>query len=118
MYVDDMADACVFLMRLDDPDFDRLIAGRAPLINIGVGEDITIRELTEMVGDVVGYRGKVVWDTTKPDGTPRKLLDVSRLRALGWSARTGLRQGLERTYAAYCESVDSGRSTLRNAGVA
>ena len=105
MYVEDMADACVFLMQLDDADFDRLIVGRLPLINIGVGEDITIRELTEMVGDVVGYTGKVVWDTTKPDGTPRKLLDVSRLTALGWSSKTSLREGLAKTYAAYCDSI-------------
>jgi GDP-L-fucose synthase len=107
MYVEDMADACVFLMQLSDADFDRLITGRPPLINIGVGEDMTIRELTEMVGDVVGYKGKVVWDTTKPDGTPRKLLDVSRLSGMGWSAKTKLREGLARTYAAYCASGDA-----------
>jgi GDP-L-fucose synthase len=105
MYVDDMADACVYLMQLGDADFDRLIRGRAPLVNIGVGEDLTIRELTEMVARIVGYEGQVVWDTTKPDGTPRKLLDVSRLAALGWSARTSLPAGMARTYAAYCEQL-------------
>jgi GDP-L-fucose synthase len=115
MYVDDMADACVFLMQLDDADFDRLIVGRPPLINIGVGEDMTIRELTEMVGNIVGYAGEVIWDTTKPDGTPRKLLDVSRLAGLGWSARTSLPQGITNTYAAYCESGDF-RSTDRTFG--
>ena len=115
MYVDDMADACVFLMQLDDADFDRLIVGRPPLINIGVGEDMTIRELTEMVGNIVGYGGDVIWDTTKPDGTPRKLLDVSRLAGLGWSARTSLPQGITNTYAAYCESGDV-RSTDRTFG--
>jgi len=108
MYVDDMADACVFLMQLDDADFDKLIVDRPPLINIGVGEDVTIRELTEAVGDLVGYSGAVVWDATKPDGTPRKLLDVSRLTRLGWSAKTSLREGLAKTYAAYCESVEAG----------
>jgi GDP-L-fucose synthase len=105
MYVDDMADACVYLMQLADADFDRLIVGRPPLINIGVGEDLTIRELTEMVGRIVGYEGKVVWDATKPDGTPRKLLDVSRLARLGWSAKMDLPPGIALTYAAYCESL-------------
>ena len=105
MYVDDMADACIHLMQLGDVEFDRLIVGRPPLINIGVGEDLTIRELTEMVGRIVGFRGKVVWDKSKPDGTPRKLLDVSRLAALGWSARTPLPEGIATTYADYCESV-------------
>jgi len=104
MYVDDMADACVFLMQRADADFDQLISNRAPLINIGVGDDMTIRELTGMVSDVVGYQGKVIWDTSKPDGTPRKLLDVSRLTGLGWSATTPLRRGIEHTYAAYCAS--------------
>ena len=109
MYVDDMADACVFLMQLDDTQFDRLIVGRPPLINIGVGEDLTIRDLTRMVGTVVGYKGAVIWDTTKPDGTPRKLLDVSRLRGLGWSAKTSLEEGLAKTYAAYREEVGAAR---------
>jgi len=104
MYVDDMADACVFLMQRADADFDQLISNRAPLINIGVGDDMTIRELTGMVSDVVGYQGKVIWDTSKPDGTPRKLLDVSRLTGLGWSATTPLRRGIEHTYEAYCAS--------------
>jgi GDP-L-fucose synthase len=103
--VDDMADACVYLMQLGDADFDRLIRDSAPLVNVGVGEDLTIRELTEMVARIVGYEGQVVWDTTKPDGTPRKLLDVSRLAALGWSARTSLPAGMARTYAAYCEQL-------------
>jgi len=105
MYVDDMADACIHLMQLGDAEFDRLVVGRAPLINIGVGEDLTIRELTDMVGRIVGYRGKVAWDTSKPDGTPRKLLDVSRLAALGWSASTPLTQGIAATYADYCDSL-------------
>lgn len=105
MYVDDMADACIHLMQLENAEFDRLIVGRPPLINIGVGEDLTIRELTEMVGRIVGYEGKVAWDTSKPDGTPRKLLDVSRLAALGWSATTSLPEGVATTYADYCESL-------------
>jgi len=115
MYVEDMADACVYLMRLDDASFDRLIVDRPPLINIGVGKDLTIRELTEMVRDVVGYKGVVQWDTSKPDGTPRKLLDVSRLAALGWSAKTTLRDGLAKTYAVYRESKDGVRGVKESA---
>jgi GDP-L-fucose synthase len=98
MYSEDMADACVFLMNLPDAEFNRLLSADQPLINIGVGEDLTIRELTEMVKTVVGFEGRIVWDENKPDGTPRKLLDVSRLAALGWQAKTTLREGIERTY--------------------
>jgi GDP-L-fucose synthase len=94
LHVDDLADACVFVMReYDDPG----------ILNVGVGEDVTIRELAEMVRDVVGYEGAIVFDATKPDGTPRKLLDVSRLHALGWRAKIPLRRGIEETYASYRE---------------
>lgn len=94
LHVDDLADAAVFLMeRYDGED----------IINVGVGEDVTIAELAEIVRDVVGYEGAIEWDTSKPDGTPRKLLDVSRLHALGWRARIGLREGIEQTYRWYCE---------------
>jgi GDP-L-fucose synthase len=89
LHVDDLADACVFLMEHDYP---------GPWLNIGFGEDVTIRELAETVMDVVGFRGRIVFDTTKPDGTPRKLLDVSRLSAQGWKAKTSLREGIRRTY--------------------
>ncbi len=66
-----------------------------------LGEDLTIRELAELIGDIVGYKGEIVYDTTKPDGTPQKLLDVSRLRRLGWKARISLRDGIEQTYEWY-----------------
>ncbi len=79
LYVDDLADACVHLM---ERDYD------GPLVNIGCGEDVTIRELAETVMDVVGCKAQIVFDASKPDGTPRKLLDVSRLASLGWRART------------------------------
>lgn len=92
LFSDDMADACVYSMEQGD----RLVS--TDLINIGVGEDITIREAAELVREIVGFQGKLVFDLTKPDGAPRKLLDVSRLRALGWRARTDLRRGLEQTY--------------------
>ena len=91
LYVDDLADACVFLME----------RGPAPeLLNIGTGEDLTIAELAETVMAVVGFRGRIVYDKAKPDGTPQKLLDVSRLAALGWRAKTPLPEGIARAYAA------------------
>ncbi|MDI6692890.1 MAG: GDP-L-fucose synthase [Anaerosomatales bacterium] len=94
LHVDDLADAALFLMeRYDEED----------IVNVGVGEDVSIAELAEIVRDVVGYEGEIVYDTSKPDGTPRKLLDVSRLHALGWRARIGLREGIEQTYRWYCE---------------
>lgn len=89
LYVDDLADACVHLMQAD-------YAG--PLVNVGTGEDVTIRELAEIVMDVVGFEGRIVFDSSKPDGTPRKLLDVSRAKALGWVAQTPLRDGIRRAY--------------------
>ena len=91
LYVDDLADACVHLMQRD---YD------GPLVNIGCGQDVTIRELAETVMDVVGCKAKITFDASKPDGTPRKLLDVSRLAALGWRARTSLREGIALAYAA------------------
>jgi GDP-L-fucose synthase len=90
LHADDLADACVYLM--DE------YSGSEP-INIGVGEDISIKELAELVREVVGYAGEIVHDTTKPDGTPRKLLDVSKLHGLGWRAKVPLGEGIERTYA-------------------
>jgi GDP-L-fucose synthase len=92
LHVDDLADACAFLLRLDNPP---------DWLNVGTGTDVTIRELTETVAAVTGFQGRITWDATKPDGTPRKLMDVSRLGALGWTARIGLRAGIERTFASY-----------------
>jgi GDP-L-fucose synthase len=105
LYSEDLAEACVFLMQLPDSEFQRVIHHdnaneQAPLINIGTGEDVTIRELAELVARELGFRGELRFDTTKPDGTPRKLLDVSRMRALGWRAKTGLAEGIRKTYAA------------------
>ncbi|MFZ5491964.1 MAG: GDP-L-fucose synthase family protein [Pseudomonadota bacterium] len=110
MYSEDMADACVFLMNLPDETFVPLLGqdrndGLAPLVNIGVGHDLTVRELAETVRDVVGFDGALAFDASKPDGTPRKLMDVGRLTAMGWTARTGLRQGLAAAYAAYLAGV-------------
>ncbi|MGC4403583.1 GDP-L-fucose synthase family protein [Methyloversatilis sp. MC4-4] len=107
LYSDDMADACVFLMNLPDAKYsgllgsDESVTGRfePPLVNVGVGEDVTIRELTELVGKVVGFDGELSFDTTKPDGTPRKLMDVGRLHSIGWRAKTRLEQGLTMAYS-------------------
>lgn len=98
LHVDDLADACVFLMK-EYSDTE--------IINIGVGEDISIRELAELIRDVVEYTGEIVFDTSKPDGTPRKLLDVSRLTVMGWKARISLRKGIEQTYRWYLEKYCS-----------
>ncbi len=102
LYSEDMADACVFLMNLPDEQFAPLLGSdeaktgkfEPPLVNIGVGEDVTIRELAETIKQVVGYEGGIVFDTTKPDGTPRKLLDVAKLSHIGWKAKTPLAEGL------------------------
>ena len=99
MYVDDLAEACVVLAALDDAAYARaLAASRYPLINIGCGEDATITELARTVADVVGFEGALVHDASKPDGAPRKLLDSSRMAALGWKPRISLREGIARAY--------------------
>jgi GDP-L-fucose synthase len=103
LYSEDMADACVYLMNLPDERFIPLLGqdrndGLAPLVNIGVGEDLTIRELAETVKSVVGYEGEIVFDATKPDGTPRKLMDVGRLNGMGWGAKTTFVQGIRLAY--------------------
>jgi len=89
MYSDDMAEACVLLMNS---------YGGNKIVNIGTGEDITIRELADLIAEVVGCEGEIRWDATKPDGMPQKLLDVSRLRTLGWKHKTSLKDGLRLTY--------------------
>lgn len=110
LYVDDMATACIHVMNLDR---DTYVAHTDPMhshINIGTGEDVTIAELARLVGETVGYRGRIVFDTSKPDGTPRKLLDVGKLRQLGWQASTPLQEGLHRTYDAFAtQMADQGK---------
>ena len=101
LYVDDMAAASVHVMQLDRATYAASTQAMRSHINVGSGEDTTIGELARLVGEVVGYCGRIVFDTSKPDGTPRKLLDVSRLKALGWSARTPLAEGLRLSYAAF-----------------
>jgi len=89
LHVDDLAEACVHLMDTYDGE---------DWVNVGTGEDLSIRELAEMICDIVGYHGELDWDTSKPDGTPRKLMDVSRINGLGWKAQIGLREGIEHVY--------------------
>jgi GDP-L-fucose synthase len=102
---DDAAQACIFLINMPDRQVDLLVANDHswPIVNVGCGDDVTIRELAELVADVVGFTGGLVFDASKPDGTPRKLLDISRLTALGWKASTKLREGLLMTYKDFLE---------------
>ena len=95
LHVDDLADACVFLMKHYD---------QGEIVNIGIGKDITIRELAEMIKGIVGFKGSIQYDSSKPDGTPRKLLDVSRLRSMGWQPKISFRKGIEMTYRWYTEN--------------
>ena len=98
LHVDDLASAAILLMReYDQPE----------IINIGSGEDLTIAELAEMVRQIVGFQGSIVYDSAKPDGTPRKVLEVSRLRAMGWAPEIGLGEGIASTYAWYCDHTSS-----------
>jgi len=102
LHVDDLADACVFLMNLDEMAFAGLLSqGRAPIVNIGFGKEITIRDLAELIRKIIGFKGDVLFDSTKPDGTLRKLLDVSRIKALGWQPSTSLSDGILSTYRFY-----------------
>jgi GDP-L-fucose synthase len=106
LHVNDLADGCLHLINLPDAEYSRLLEDPAApaLINIGSGEELTIRDLALLVKKVVGFEGELVFDTTKPDGTPRKLCDVSRIHALGWRHRIALEEGLEATYRWYLKS--------------
>ncbi len=99
LHVDDLADACAFLLGQENPP---------DWINVGTGTDVSIRELTELVAETIGYRGRITWDSKMPDGTPRKLLDVSRMASLGWSARIGLREGVAAAYKSFLAEKAAG----------
>lgn len=106
LYSDDMADACLyFLEQTENKLADLFNDEHPPLVNIGSGEDLTIRDLAEMIAEVVGYSGKLIFDSSKPDGTMRKLMDVSRMKGMGWVASTSLRKGLLTAYQAYQEQT-------------
>ena len=98
LYVEDMADACVYLMQKYDA------AKIGEFVNIGTGLDITIKELAEIIKDIVGFSGEIHWDVSKPDGTPQKLLDLSKMESLGWKAKLGLKEGIAKTYKWYLEN--------------
>jgi GDP-L-fucose synthase len=112
LYSEDMADACVHLMNLDDHAYNELLGGdesftrrfEPPLINVGIGKDVTIKRLAELIGGIAGYSGKIVFDASRPDGTPRKLMDVSLLSSNGWKARTTLEAGLRLAYLDFIKS--------------
>jgi GDP-L-fucose synthase len=106
LHSDDMAEACIFLMELEEAVYASLLpVDAAPLVNVGVGEDLSIRELAELTARVTGFGGELVFDATKPDGTPRKLMDVSRLRGLGWQPRIGLEEGVRAVYEGVREQL-------------
>jgi GDP-L-fucose synthase len=98
LFVDDMAEAVVYALENELPEY---------LYNVGSGKDITIKELAETIQKAVGHQGEIIWDATKPDGTPRKLMDVSKMKEIGWQYSTELKEGIEKTYAWFLENIDS-----------
>jgi GDP-L-fucose synthase len=106
LYVDDMAAACIYVMNLNKYIYDAHTQPMQSLINIGCGYDITISELAHAVGNAIGYQGLIAFDPSKPDGSPRKLMDSHRLTTLGWQAKIGLEEGLAKTYIDYLKSLE------------
>jgi len=108
LYSEDMAEACVYLLDLPAEQFDELVSDtHPPLVNIGYGEDLSIADLASTVARVIGFRGKLRFDTSKPDGTPRKFLDSGRINALGWRARTQFDEGIAAAYQDFLRRVPS-----------
>ena len=115
LFVDDLAEASIFVLENIASDNENLydnFGNYTGLINIGVGSDISIEELAKLISSIVGYKGELIWDSSKPDGTPRKLLDISKLKKLGWSAKTSLKKGLELTLKSYVEEMKN--NSIRN----
>ncbi len=113
LYSEDMADACIYLMRLPDAQFRQLLnADGPPLINIGCGEDLTIEELAELIREIIGFQGRIIFDPGKPDGTPRKLLNIEKLNSLGWDSRVALKDGIERSYKDYLNTLLADEATI------
>jgi GDP-L-fucose synthase len=107
LYVDDMADASIFVMNLDKSTYKKNTKLMSSHINVGTGIDFTIKELTEKIAKIVGFTGKITWDSTKPDGAPRKLLNVDRLKSLGWNTSVSIENGLKLAYEDYCKQLRS-----------
>jgi GDP-L-fucose synthase len=103
LYVDDMADAAIYIMNINQIKLNSVISLRCSHINVGSGNDISIRELASIISDVIGYSGKIVWDSTKPDGTPRKLMNNKLISSLGWRSKISLREGLTLSYEDYLQ---------------
>ena len=110
LHVDDMADASVFIMNLDAEQYQANTQAMLSHINVGTGEDCTIKTLVETVAEVVGFNGKITFDTSKPDGTPRKLMDISRLNSMGWRYQISLKDGLAHAYQWYVDNIEQARS--------
>ncbi len=111
LHVDDMATGCLAVLDCDRGRYEEITGPSLNHLNLGTGTDITIAELAAMIAEVTGFAGEIVYDTSKPDGTPRKLLDVSRINQLGWTAQTGLREGLEATYQWFLENQENLRQS-------
>ncbi len=110
LYVDDLADAAIFILEkvsIENKNFYDRKNNFEGILNIGSGSDITIKELAKLVSNIVGYRGEITWDTSKPDGTPRKLLDISKLEKIGWSAKTSLEKGIKLTLKKYIQDLEN-----------
>jgi GDP-L-fucose synthase len=103
LHVEDMAAACLHVMALSEDQYQSCTEPMLSHLNVGTGQDVTVRELAETIQDVVGYQGQISWDSTKPDGTPRKLMDISKLKSLGWQPNVALKEGLDRTYKWFIE---------------
>ena len=110
LHVNDMADACVYVMNLDKGKLQNSDPSEPSHINVGSGEEVSIADMANLIANVVGFTGEIAFDTTKPDGTPRKLLDVSRLNSLGWKSMIGLQDGLQSTYQWFCENSEQLRA--------
>ena len=106
LYVDDLADACIHIMSFSDDIYDSYIKPTLSHINIGSGVDLSIRELAETIKEVVGYKGNVLFDNSKPNGSQRKLLNVSKLNSMGWKYQTNLKTGIKKTYAWYLDNIN------------
>ncbi len=107
LYVDDLADACLFVMQLPHNTYRSVTEPMCSHINVGTGFDLSIRELANLIREVTGFEGKIIFDSSKPDGTPRKLLDTSKIKKLGWAHKTDLKDGLRLTYEWYLTTLDS-----------
>ena len=115
LFVDDLAEASIFVLEnisVDDETLYDDSGNFCGILNVGVGSDISIKELAMLTSSIIGFKGEIFWDSSKPDGTPRKLLDISKLKKLGWSAKTDLTKGIELTFKSYIEGLQS--NSIRN----